>query len=63
VFSLSLAGKLTTLHRFSGKQTAYACPGLVQGSDGNFYGTTYGFTIVTGQEISAPTVFKAVISP
>lgn len=44
VFSLSLAGKLTTLHQFSGKQTGDVCPGLVQGTGGNFYGTTFAGT-------------------
>jgi uncharacterized repeat protein (TIGR03803 family) len=42
VFSIDAAGSLTTLHSFSGSPGEGALPfaGLVQGSDGNFYGTT-----------------------
>ncbi len=40
VFKLTSGGTLTTLQSFSGGYQAYA--GLVQGSDGNFYGTTVG---------------------
>jgi uncharacterized repeat protein (TIGR03803 family) len=43
VFRITLAGKLTTLHTFTGTGSDGANPwaGLVQGTDGNFYGTTY----------------------
>jgi len=42
VFSIDAIGSLTTLHSFSGSPSEGAVPfaGLVQGSDGNFYGTT-----------------------
>ena len=42
VFKIDSAGNLTTLHSFSGFPNDGANPiaGLVQGSDGNFYGTT-----------------------
>ena len=42
VFKIDAAGTLTTLHSFSGFPGDGAAPvgGLVQGSDGNFYGTT-----------------------
>ncbi len=42
VFKINVAGSLTTLHSFSGSPGEGANPiaGLVQGSDGNFYGTT-----------------------
>jgi uncharacterized repeat protein (TIGR03803 family) len=42
VFELDAAGNLTTLHSFSGSPNDGANPvaGLVQGTDGNFYGTT-----------------------
>src|SRR5207248_630504 len=42
VFKIDVTGSLTTLHSFSGSPNDGANPiaGLVQGSDGNFYGTT-----------------------
>jgi uncharacterized repeat protein (TIGR03803 family) len=42
VFKIDTTGSLTTLHSFSGSPGDGAVPvaGLVQGSDGNFYGTT-----------------------
>jgi uncharacterized repeat protein (TIGR03803 family) len=42
VFQVDAAGSLTTLHSFSGSPSEGANPvaALVQGSDGNFYGTT-----------------------
>lgn len=42
VFKIDSAGNLTTLHSFSGFPLDGAVPtaGLVQGTDGNFYGTT-----------------------
>jgi uncharacterized repeat protein (TIGR03803 family) len=42
VFKVSPAGTLTTLHSFTGPTTDGSNPyaGLVQGRDGNFYGTT-----------------------
>jgi uncharacterized repeat protein (TIGR03803 family) len=47
VFTMTSKGLLTTLHKYSGSVLPYS--GLVQGTDGNFYGTTYegghsGFT-------------------
>jgi uncharacterized repeat protein (TIGR03803 family) len=40
VFTISTAGALTTLHSFTGDDGANPVAGLVQGSDGYFYGTT-----------------------
>jgi uncharacterized repeat protein (TIGR03803 family) len=51
VFKISPSGSLTTLYPFSGSPTDGYWPraGLVQGSDGNFYGTTsYGGTYGAG---------------
>ncbi|HTR23616.1 MAG TPA: choice-of-anchor tandem repeat GloVer-containing protein [Terriglobales bacterium] len=41
VFQLSPAGKLTALHSFDNTDGAQVFAGVVQGTDGNFYGTTY----------------------
>jgi uncharacterized repeat protein (TIGR03803 family) len=40
VFAMTLAGKLKTLHRFSGTDGSYPSAALVQATDGNFYGAT-----------------------
>src|SRR5437667_98828 len=42
VFKITTGGQLTTLHSFAGQPTEGAGPvgGLVQGTDGNFYGAT-----------------------
>jgi uncharacterized repeat protein (TIGR03803 family) len=40
VFRITPAGTLTTLYQFDGWDGALPTTGLVQGSDGNFYGTT-----------------------
>ena len=43
VFKITPGGVLTTLHNFSdGADGASPWAGLVQGTDGNFYGTTWG---------------------
>jgi uncharacterized repeat protein (TIGR03803 family) len=43
VFEITASGTLTTLHSFDYADGAYPYAGLVQGTDGNFYGTTgYG---------------------
>jgi uncharacterized repeat protein (TIGR03803 family) len=40
VFKISTNGVLTTLYTFTVESGGYSPGGLVQGSDGNFYGTT-----------------------
>lgn len=43
VYRLSPAGDFTVLHQFTGNEAAFIQAGLVQGRDGNFYGTSaYG---------------------
>jgi uncharacterized repeat protein (TIGR03803 family) len=42
VFKISTSGALTSLHSFNNTNGANPIAGLVQGSDGFFYGTTYG---------------------
>ena len=54
VFKITSAGTLTTLHSFDWYDGASAIGALVQGSDGNLYGTTYG----GGAEPRVGTVFK-----
>lgn len=41
VFKITAAGKLTTLHSFNGTDGWGPQTGLVQATNGNFYGTTY----------------------
>jgi uncharacterized repeat protein (TIGR03803 family) len=55
VFSITSAGTLTTLHNFAGYPTDGASPsaGLVQATNGDFYGTT-----VAGGANTAGTVFS-----
>jgi len=57
IFQITPAGQFTSLYTFcslGGKCTdgAYPLDGLTQGTDGNFYGTTYGF------EASGGSVFR-----
>jgi uncharacterized repeat protein (TIGR03803 family) len=42
VFQITPTGTLTNLHSFTGLDGANPQAALVEGSDGNFYGTTYG---------------------
>ena len=53
IFSMSTGGALTTLHTFMGADGANPESALVQGKDGNFYGTT-----AMGGTIGLGTVFK-----
>ena len=59
VFKIDSAGSLTTLHSFSGFPGDGAAPvaGLVQGTDGNFYGTT-----ASGGAFFQGTVFRMTSS-
>jgi uncharacterized repeat protein (TIGR03803 family) len=41
VFQITPSGTLTTLHFFDGRNGKWPAAGLVQGTNGDFYGTTY----------------------
>jgi uncharacterized repeat protein (TIGR03803 family) len=58
VFRISPSGSYTTLHSFGGYPNDGSSPeaGLVQGSDGNFYGTTFD-----GRAGGTGTVFKLTV--
>jgi uncharacterized repeat protein (TIGR03803 family) len=59
VFKISANGMLTSLYSFSGgKDGGNLWAGLVQGSDGNLYGTTSGGGAYTNQYGGCGTVFK-----
>jgi uncharacterized repeat protein (TIGR03803 family) len=55
VFQITPGGTLTTLHSFNGTDGALPEAGLVQGSDGKFYGTTS-----SGGTNSAGTIFSII---
>jgi len=59
VFRISPAGTATTLHSFDGSDGAYLVSGLVQATDGNFYGTTFeGGNLGCASPHGCGTVFK-----
>jgi uncharacterized repeat protein (TIGR03803 family) len=41
IFKVTPAGQITTLYALNNTDGAYPYAGLIEGSDGNFYGTTY----------------------
>ncbi len=57
IFKMTSNGKLTTLHSFD-VGDGYYPSSLIQGSDGNLYGTTYGTLSYTCQSTACGTVFK-----
>ncbi len=57
VFKITPSGTLTTLYSFSGPDGANPWAGLVQATDGNFYGTTYA-----GGANGDGTVFKTPLT-
>jgi uncharacterized repeat protein (TIGR03803 family) len=56
IFKITPSGTLTTLHNFDGTDGARPYAGLLLGSDGDFYGTTYYGGI--GSANGAGTIFK-----
>jgi uncharacterized repeat protein (TIGR03803 family) len=62
VFKFTSAGTLTTLYQFSGGSDGqYSVAGLVQGSDGNFYGTTSQGGGGANCQSGCGTVFKLTV--
>jgi uncharacterized repeat protein (TIGR03803 family) len=57
VFRMALDGTLTTLVFFDGTNGAIPSS-ILQGQDGNFYGTTMGARVASGSPIENGTVFK-----
>jgi len=57
VFRITPEGTLTTLHSFTGTDGSYPYAGLVQATDGNFYGTTYNGDLAYCHD-GCGTVFK-----
>ena len=73
VFRITTSGALTSLYSFSGPDGNFPVAGLVQGGDGNFYGTTSGdrtfdgtntfgtiFRITPGGVLSTLNIFDGV---
>ena len=59
VFKISTNGALTSLYSFTGTNDGgYPYAALVQGSDGNFYGTTSGMDQSSGATLGNGTVFR-----
>jgi uncharacterized repeat protein (TIGR03803 family) len=62
VFKITAAGTVTTLHSFDGKDGWYPQAGLLQGTDGNFYGTTGGeYELPPNCTVSCGTVFSLAV--
>lgn len=60
VFKMTPSGTLTTLHSFNGGSDGVApVAGLIQATDGNLYGTTWGDAY---QNLNVGTVFKIALS-
>src|ERR1035437_6588409 len=58
VFKFTPSGTLTVLHSFNGSDGEFPQGGLVQATDGNFYGTTYSGGASTNCTYGCGTVFK-----
>ncbi|SPE34311.1 exported hypothetical protein [Acidobacteriia bacterium SbA2] len=58
VFKITPGGALTTLHNFNNTDGAYPVAGLIQATDGNFYGTTFYGGASTNCPAGCGTVFK-----
>ena len=54
VFRLSIGGEPTRVHNFASQDGAYPTATLVQGTDGNFYGTVGGGGLLTCSSYDSP---------
>jgi uncharacterized repeat protein (TIGR03803 family) len=61
IFKINAAGSLSTLHNFDVAGGAYPVGGLVQDTDGSFYGTTKGGGANTCSGIPCGTVFRLTV--
>src|SRR5271165_1356831 len=65
VFKITPAGELTTLYRFDGSDGKWPIAGLVQATDGNFYGATYtggAYNFGTVFELQVPVTYTLTVS-
>jgi uncharacterized repeat protein (TIGR03803 family) len=62
VFEITASGTLTTLHSFDSTDGANPVAGLVQATNGNFYGTTYGGGASSACSSGCGTVFEITAS-
>ncbi len=59
VFSITTAGTPTTIYSFAnGADQKYPAGGVIQGSDGNFYGTTSDYIVDSGPQGGYGVVYK-----
>src|SRR5262249_16819102 len=59
VYKITPSGLVTDLVWFSGTNGGHPCAGVIQGTDGNFYGTTYwGGNLALNDTNGYGTVFK-----
>src|SRR5271155_6051625 len=58
VFKITTSGKFKTLHNFDSKDGSYLYAGLVQGTNGEFYGATYAGGSSTACPYGCGTVFS-----
>jgi uncharacterized repeat protein (TIGR03803 family) len=56
-FKITPSGAITTLHNFTGTDGGYPQGGLIQGTDGNFYGSTLNDAL-GGCALGCGTIFK-----
>ena len=58
IFKITPSGKFTTLHNFDSTHGAYPYAGLIQATNGEFYGATYAGGSSTACSFGCGTVFS-----